>query len=87
VGEHAKDNDLLVNAQRGKKLTNMRASGSDRNIKLPPAVKMSLEEALEYVNNDECVEVTPKSLRLRKLITDENARKRAEKKSEEMQET
>jgi GTP-binding protein len=81
VGEHAKENDLVVNAQRAKKLSNMRAAGSDRNIKLPPAVKMSLEEALEYLNPDECVEVTPRSIRLRKLILDENARKQAEKRA------
>ncbi|NNF07376.1 MAG: translational GTPase TypA, partial [Candidatus Eisenbacteria bacterium] len=81
VGENSKDNDLVVNAQKSKKLTNMRAAGSDRNIKLPPAVKFSLEEALEYLKQDECVEITPHSLRLRKLILDENDRKKAQKKA------
>ena len=79
VGEHSRDNDLVVNAQKSKKLTNMRAAGSDRNIKLPPAVKMSLEETLEYLNHDECVEITPRSIRLRKIHLDENDRKRAQK--------
>jgi GTP-binding protein len=79
VGEHTRDDDLVVNLQKGKKLTNMRAAGSDRNMKVAPAVKMSLEEALEHINHDELVEVTPKSIRLRKLQLDENDRKRAEK--------
>jgi GTP-binding protein len=79
VGEHNRENDLVVNAQRGKKLTNMRAAGADKAIKLPPAVKLSLEEGLEYLNHDECVEVTPKNLRLRKLLIDENARRQAQK--------
>lgn len=87
VGEHSRENDLVVNVQRAKKLTNMRAAGADKSIKLPPAVKMSMEEALEYLNNDECVEVTPKSIRLRKLIIDENARKQAHKKAMAMEET
>jgi GTP-binding protein len=79
IGEHAKDDDIVVNAQKGKKLTNMRASGSDRALKLAPAVRMSLEEALEYLNNDEYVEVTPKAVRLRKALLDENARRQADK--------
>jgi GTP-binding protein len=87
VGEYNKENDLVVNAQRSKKLTNMRAAGSDRNIKLAPAVKMSLEEALEDLNQDECVELTPKSIRLRKLLLDENDRKQAQKKTLYMQES
>ncbi len=81
VGENNKGDDIVVNAQRAKKLTNMRASGSDRGIKLPPPVKMSLEEALEYLNQDEAVEVTPKSIRLRKVLLDENARKSAQKRA------
>jgi len=87
IGEYNKENDLVVNAQRSKKLTNMRAAGSDRNIKLAPAVKMSLEEALEYLNQDECVELTPKSIRLRKLLLDENDRKQAQKRAVAMQES
>jgi len=79
VGEHNRDNDIVVNAQRGKKLTNMRAASADKTVKLPPAVKLSLEESLEYLNHDECLEVTPKSLRLRKLLIDENARRQAQK--------
>lgn len=76
VGEHTKDNDLEVNVQRGKKLTNMRASGADKAVKITPAIKFSLEEALEYIQDDEMVEVTPKSIRLRKLYLDPNERKR-----------
>jgi len=76
IGEHTKENDIEVNIQRGKKLTNMRASGADKAIKIIPAVKFSLEEALEYVDDDEMVEVTPKSIRLRKLYLDTNERKR-----------
>ncbi len=79
IGENAKDGDLLVNAQKSKKLTNMRAAASDRSLKLAPALKMSLEECLEYLNPDEFVEITPKSIRLRKSVLDENDRKRAEK--------
>ncbi|OGU83862.1 MAG: GTP-binding protein TypA, partial [Stygiobacter sp. RIFOXYA12_FULL_38_9] len=65
VGEHTKENDIEVNVQRGKKLSNMRASGSDKAVKITPAIKFSLEEALEYIEDDEMVEVTPKSIRLR----------------------
>lgn len=76
IGEHSRDNDLVVNIQKGKKLTNMRASGSDNNMKIAPAKKFSLEEALEYIQKDEYLEVTPKSLRMRKIYLDENERKR-----------
>lgn len=76
IGEHSKENDIEVNIQRGKKLTNMRASGSDKAIKITPAIKFSLEEALEYISDDEMVEITPKSIRLRKLYLDPNERKR-----------
>jgi len=76
VGEYNKDNDIEVHVQRGKKLTNMRASGSDKALKIAPAVKFSLEETLEYIKDDELVEVTPKSMRLRKLYLDPNERKR-----------
>ncbi|WP_109831675.1 translational GTPase TypA [Reichenbachiella versicolor] len=67
IGEHSRANDLAVNVQKGKKLTNMRAAGSDNNSKIAPAKKFSLEEALEYINEDEYVEVTPTSLRMRKI--------------------
>jgi len=86
VGEHTREGDLVVNAQKGKKLTNMRAAGSDRNIKLPPPVRLSLEESLEYLNQDEYVEVTPKSIRLRKALLDENARKQAWKRATQQEE-
>ncbi|MBZ0181618.1 MAG: translational GTPase TypA [Melioribacteraceae bacterium] len=76
VGEYNKETDIEVNVQRGKKLTNMRASGSDKAIKITPAIKFTLEEALEYIQDDEMVEVTPKSIRLRKLYLDTNERKR-----------
>ncbi len=76
VGEHNKENDIEVNVQKGKKLTNMRASGADKAIKITPAIKFSLEEALEYILDDEMVEVTPKSIRLRKLYLDAEDRKR-----------
>ena len=76
VGEHCKDNDLVVNVQRGKKLTNMRASGSDRKLFVAPATRLSLEEALEYINDDELVEATPDALRLRKYFLKEVERKR-----------
>ena len=76
IGEHSKDIDIEVNVQKGKKLSNMRASGSDKAVKIVPAIKFSLEEALEYIQDDEMVEVTPKSIRLRKLHLDPNERKR-----------
>ena len=76
IGEHARGNDIVVNIQKGKKLTNMRASGSDNNTRIAPAKKFSLEEALEYIQKDEYVEVTPKSIRMRKVFLDENQRKR-----------
>lgn len=76
VGENSRANDLVVNVIRTKKLTNMRASGSDDKAKLPPATKFSLEEAMEYIEEDEYVEITPKSLRLRKIYLFEHERKR-----------
>jgi GTP-binding protein len=76
VGEYNKDNDIEVHVQRGKKLSNMRASGSDKAAKIAPAVKFSLEESLEYIKDDELVEVTPKSIRMRKLYLDPTERKR-----------
>lgn len=80
VGQHIRDNDLVVNVCEEKKLTNMRASGSDKATRIAPATKFSLEECLEYINKDEYVEVTPKSMRIRKIFLDENDRKRAAKK-------
>lgn len=77
IGEHTRNNDLVVNVQKGKKLTNVRASGTDDNLRIVPKRKFSLEEALEYIHKDEYLEVTPKSLRMRKIILDENERKRA----------
>ena len=76
VGEHCKDNDLVVNVQKGKKMTNMRSSGADRKLQVSPATKLSLEEALEYINDDELVEATPDALRLRKYFLNEIDRKR-----------
>ncbi len=76
LGEHCKEGDLIVNLQREKKLTNMRASGSDRALKIAPAQKLTLEECLEYIADDELVEVTPKSIRMRKKILSELDRKR-----------
>ncbi len=79
VGEHVHENDLVINVTKSKKLTNMRASGSDDKARIIPPVVFSLEEALEYIKEDEYVEVTPKSMRMRKVILDENERKRANK--------
>ena len=77
VGENAKDSDIVVNVTKSKKLTNMRASGADDKARIVPPVVFSLEEALEYIKEDEYVEVTPNHIRLRKIILDENERKRA----------
>lgn len=77
VGENAKDNDIVVNVTKSKKLTNMRASGADDKARIIPPVVFSLEEALEYIKEDEYVEVTPHHIRLRKIILDELERKRA----------
>lgn len=79
VGEHTKDNDLVVNVTKSKKLTNMRASGSDEKVSLAPPVVFSLEDALEYIKADEYVEITPNHMRMRKIILDETERKRANK--------
>lgn len=77
VGEHTRESDLNINICKTKKLTNVRASGTDEKVMLPPPIQFSLEEALEYIQEDELVEVTPKSMRLRKIILDEIARKRS----------
>jgi GTP-binding protein len=76
VGEHCKEGDLVVNVTKSKKLTNMRASGSDDKVTLAPPIIFSLEEALEYIKGDEYVEITPQSIRLRKIVLDEQERKK-----------
>ena len=80
VGENSKEGDMVVNVTKSKKLTNMRASGADDKVRLAPPIIFSLEEALEYIKEDEYVEITPKSIRLRKIYLDENDRKRMTKK-------
>jgi GTP-binding protein len=82
VGEHNRDNDLEINVLKGKKLTNVRASGTDDAVTLVPPRKMSLEEMMSYINDDELVEVTPTSLRLRKKDLDPNERKRQSRMAE-----
>ncbi len=79
IGEHSKEGDLTVNVTKTKQLTNMRASGTDNKVRIIPAIKHSLEEALEYIQSDEYVEVTPLSLRLRKILLKEGERKRGGK--------
>ena len=81
VGEHTKEGDLVVNVTKSKKLTNMRASGSDDKVRLAPAIVFSLEDALEYIKEDEYVEITPNSMRIRKIILDETERKRTAKRT------
>jgi GTP-binding protein len=80
IGEHSRDNDLEVNPLKGKKLTNVRASGTDEAVRLTPHIRMSLEEAIAYIDDDELVEVTPRIIRLRKRELDPNERKRASRK-------
>jgi GTP-binding protein len=80
IGEHSRENDLEVNPLKGKKLTNVRASGTDEAVRLTPHIRMSLEEAIAYIDDDELVEVTPKIIRLRKRELDPNERKRASRK-------
>jgi GTP-binding protein len=81
IGIHSRDNDLMVNPTKGKHLTNIRAAGSDENIILTPPIKFSLEQALEFIDDDELVEVTPTSIRLRKKLLTENERKRESRKA------
>ena len=81
IGEHSKEGDIVVNVCKAKKLTNMRASGSDDKVRIVPPIIFSLEEALEYIKEDEYVEVTPTKIRLRKILLDENERKRTSKSS------
>jgi GTP-binding protein len=82
VGIHARDNDLVVNPNKTKKLTNIRSAGADEKLILAPPRQVTLEYALEFINDDELVEVTPNNIRLRKAILDHNLRKRAEKAAE-----
>ena len=83
IGENPKTDDLVVNILKGKQLTNMRASGTDNKENIAPAVKFSLEECMEYITDDEYLEVTPKSLRIRKIFLDENERKKSSKRTVE----
>ena len=76
VGEHSRSEDLCVNVCKAKKLTNVRASGSDEKTNIAPSVVLSLEETLEYIQGDEYVELTPKAIRMRKILLNENDRKR-----------
>lgn len=82
IGEHTRQNDLELNVQKAKQLTNMRASGSDTNVRIAPKIDFSLEEAMEYIQKDEYLEITPKSIRMRKIYLDPNERKRMENKGE-----
>jgi GTP-binding protein len=79
IGENNKPGDLVVNPNEGKKLTNMRASGSDGTVTLPPKRLLTLEECMEYIQQDECIEVTPNNIRMRKVILDEEERKKQQK--------
>jgi GTP-binding protein len=79
VGDNSKPGDLVVNPNEGKKLTNMRASGSDAATNIAPKRLMTLEECMEYIQQDECIEVTPKFIRMRKVILDEDERKKQAK--------
>jgi GTP-binding protein len=84
VGEHTRGNDLIVNVLKGKKLTNIRTTSKDEAVRLTPPIRMTLEKALAYINDDELVEVTPKSIRLRKKLLDPHERKKDEKRREEV---
>jgi GTP-binding protein len=79
IGIHSRDNDLEVNVLKGKKLTNIRTTSKDEAVRLTPPIRMTLERALAWIQDDELVEVTPKSIRLRKMKLDPNERKRTEK--------
>ena len=79
IGIHSRDNDLTVNPLKAKQLTNIRAAGSDENLILTPPIRNTLEQALEFIDDDELVEVTPKSIRIRKKYLTENERKKAKK--------
>jgi GTP-binding protein len=79
IGIHARDNDLIVNPIKGKQLTNVRASGTDEAVRLVPQIQLTLESAVEFIEDDELVEITPKSIRIRKRFLLEHERKRASK--------
>jgi GTP-binding protein len=79
IGLNNRDNDLVVNPLKGKKLTNMRAAGKDENVVLTPPIRFSLEQAMEFIDDDELIEVTPTSIRLRKRNLRETDRKRSER--------
>lgn len=79
IGEATRPGDLVVNVTRAKQLTNFRAAGSDDNVRITPKIDFSLEEAMEYIEKDEYLEITPKAIRMRKILLDENDRKRAAK--------
>jgi len=79
VGINARDNDLVVNPTKAKQLTNIRAAGTDESLILSPPIRFSLEQALEFINDDELVEITPESIRLRKKLLTESERKRVER--------
>ena len=79
IGEHTRDNDLEVNPLKGKKLTNVRASGTDETVRLTTPTRLSLEQAIAYIDDDELVEVTPTNIRLRKKILNPHDRKRSQK--------
>jgi GTP-binding protein len=81
IGIHSRDNDLAVNPTKAKQLTNVRAAGSDENLLLTPPIRLSLEEAIGFINEDELVEVTPKTIRLRKKFLLEHERKKASRAS------
>ncbi|MDG2341994.1 MAG: translational GTPase TypA [Cytophagales bacterium] len=81
IGENSRGDDLVINVSKTKKLSNIRSAGTDEKVKLAPPIKFTLEEAIEYIQKDEYVEVTPKSIRLRKILLDENDRKRMSKKT------
>jgi GTP-binding protein len=79
VGAHAKENDLVVNVAKAKQLTNMRAASADKQVQLAPPITFTLEEALEYIEDDELVEITPKNIRVRKRLLTANERKKADR--------
>ena len=83
IGLNNRDNDLVVNPLKGKKLTNMRAAGKDENVVLTPPIRFSLEQAMEFIDDDELIEITPNSIRLRKRSLRSNERKRSEREATE----
>src|SRR4029077_1709376 len=85
IGEHTRDNDLEVNVLKGKKLTNIRTTSKDEAVRLTPPIRMTLEKALAYINDEELVEITPKSIRLRKKILDPHERKKEDKRRETLE--